>query len=62
MPTPSCFQTTNQDAPLDPADPRLRLAYDLYNRGLAEGLASANNAEVVLGVWSTSFTVWHPRN
>ena len=34
--------------PLDPADPRLRLAYDLYNRGLAEGLASADGKEVVL--------------
>src|SRR5262249_11756058 len=38
----------HQAEPLDPADPRLRLAYDLYNRGLAEGLASVNNTEVVL--------------
>src|SRR5436190_13400341 len=42
------FPEEQQAEPLDPADPRLRLAYDLYNRGLAEGLASANNTEVVL--------------
>jgi pimeloyl-ACP methyl ester carboxylesterase len=42
------FPDDPQDTSLDPADPRLRLAYDLYNRGLAEGLAAANNAEVVL--------------
>ena len=42
------FPEDQQAEPLDPADPRLRLAYDLYNRGLAEGLASADNTEVVL--------------
>ncbi len=31
------FPDDPQSVPLDPADPRLRLAYDLYNRGLAEG-------------------------
>jgi pimeloyl-ACP methyl ester carboxylesterase len=31
-----------------PLDPRFRLAADLYNRGLARGLASADGAEVVL--------------
>src|SRR4030095_160231 len=34
------FPDDQPGEPLDPADPRLRLAYDLYNRGLAEGLAS----------------------
>lgn len=33
---------------LDPADPRSRLIYDLYNRGLTEGLASLDGEEVVL--------------
>jgi pimeloyl-ACP methyl ester carboxylesterase len=33
---------------LDPSDPRLRLAYDLYNRGLTEGLFSPDKNEVVL--------------
>ncbi len=33
---------------LDPSDPRLRLAYDLYNRGLTEGLFSPDQNEVVL--------------
>jgi len=42
------FPENLQDALRDPADPRLRLAYDLYNRGLAEGLASADGKEVVL--------------
>ncbi len=42
------FPEDQQDALLDPADPRLRLAYDLYNRGLAEGLAVADGKEVVL--------------
>lgn len=31
-----------------PLDPRMRLAADLYNRGLARGLASPDGAEVVL--------------
>jgi pimeloyl-ACP methyl ester carboxylesterase len=42
------FPEDPQNAPLDPSDPRLRLAYDLYNRGLAEGLASADGKEVIL--------------
>lgn len=42
------FPEDQQVAPLDPSDPRLRLTYDLYNRGLAEGLASADGKEVVL--------------
>jgi pimeloyl-ACP methyl ester carboxylesterase len=42
------FPDGHQDTPLDPADPRLRLAYDLYNRGLAEGLASDDEKEVRL--------------
>ena len=33
---------------LDPSDPRLRLAYDLYNLGLAEGLRRPDGAEVEL--------------
>ena len=36
------FPEDQQNMPLDPSDPRLRLAYDLYNRGLAEGLAAAD--------------------
>jgi pimeloyl-ACP methyl ester carboxylesterase len=42
------FPDDLQSAPLDPADPRLRLAYDLYNRGLTEGLATADDKEVIL--------------
>ena len=42
------FPEDSQSAPLDPADPRLRLAYDLYNRGLAEGLTAPGTEEVVL--------------
>src|SRR5437867_6312838 len=42
------FPEDPQSAPLDPADPRLRLAYDLYNRGLTEGLLSSEDNEVVL--------------
>jgi len=33
---------------LDPSDPRSRLIYDLYNRGLTEGLASLDGREMVL--------------
>ncbi len=33
---------------LDPSDPRSHLIYDLYNRGLAEGLSSPGGQEVVL--------------
>src|SRR5262245_50804919 len=42
------FPDDPRDAPRDPADPRLRLAYDLYNRGLAEGLGTVNEEEVAL--------------
>jgi pimeloyl-ACP methyl ester carboxylesterase len=42
------FPDDHQEEPLGPADPRLRLAYDLYNRGLAEGLASDDDKEVRL--------------
>jgi pimeloyl-ACP methyl ester carboxylesterase len=42
------FPDDQQDEPLGPADPRLRLAYDLYNRGLAEGLASDEDKEMSL--------------
>lgn len=42
------FPDDQQEEPLDPADPRLRLTYDLYNRGLAEGLASDDGKEVRL--------------
>jgi pimeloyl-ACP methyl ester carboxylesterase len=42
------FPDGPQSAPLDPADPRLRLAYDLYNRGLTEGLSAADKKEVIL--------------
>jgi pimeloyl-ACP methyl ester carboxylesterase len=33
----------------EPFDPRLRLAADLYNRGITEGLSAADGPEVVLG-------------
>ena len=36
------------EAPLVPIDPRLRLATNLYNLGLAQGLAGAEEATVVL--------------
>jgi hypothetical protein len=42
------FPEDPQSAPLDSADPRLRLAYDLYNRGLTEGLSTAGDKVVVL--------------
>ncbi len=42
------FPDDPADAPRDPADPRLRLAYDLYNRGLAEGLTTTDDEEVTL--------------
>jgi len=41
------FPEDQPGAALDPADPCLRLAYDLYNRGLTAGLASLDGAEVV---------------
>src|SRR6266478_5528514 len=36
------------EARIDPIDPRLRLAANLYNLGLAQGLAGAEEASVVL--------------
>lgn len=38
----------SDEARLDPLDPRLRLAANLYNLGLAQGLAGAEEATVVL--------------
>ena len=42
---------------LDPADPRLRLNYDLYNRGITEGMPRTDGDEVVLasGTYELSF-------
>ncbi|HEY2775027.1 MAG TPA: alpha/beta hydrolase [Candidatus Binatia bacterium] len=34
--------------PLDPVDPRLRVAIDLYNRGLTQGYEQGKNGQVVL--------------
>ncbi len=42
------FPANPADAP-DPYDPRLRLAVDLYNRGIALGLATKDGKEVDLG-------------
>jgi pimeloyl-ACP methyl ester carboxylesterase len=42
------FPTNPADAP-GPYDPRLRLAVDLYNRGIALGLATKDGREVDLG-------------
>ncbi len=42
------FSEDPHSIPIDPADPRLRLAYDLYNRGLTEGLMSPESKEVIL--------------
>jgi pimeloyl-ACP methyl ester carboxylesterase len=42
------FPADQADAP-GPYDPRLRLALDLYNRGIALGLASSDGKEVDLG-------------
>lgn len=42
------FPESPQPTPLDPPDPRLPLAYDLYNRGLTEGLLSSTSDEVIL--------------
>src|SRR5271155_493739 len=42
------FPANPADAP-GPYDPRLRLALDLYNRGIALGLASSDGKEVDLG-------------
>ncbi len=38
------FPGGDQPTPLDQSDPRLRLAYDLYNQGLAQGLAETEPA------------------
>ena len=42
------FPTDRATSVLGLADPRARLSYDLYNRGLAEGLASPDGQEVAL--------------
>jgi len=42
------FSEIATDLPLDPTDPRLRVACDLYNRGLAEGLATGEHGEWVI--------------
>src|SRR5271167_4537208 len=42
------FPADQADAP-GPYDPRLRLALDLYNRGIALGLASSDGKEIDLG-------------
>jgi hypothetical protein len=42
------FPGSLNGAGLDPSDPRLRLAYDLYNLGLAEGLRHPDGVEVEL--------------
>jgi len=39
------FSELETDVPLDPSDPRLRVACDLYNRGLAEALAIGPGGE-----------------
>ena len=43
--------------PLYPVDPRLRVAADLYNRGLTSGFASADRSVIELrgGTWSLPF-------
>jgi pimeloyl-ACP methyl ester carboxylesterase len=38
------FPGGDQPTPLHQSDPRLRLAYDLYNQGLAQGLAATDSA------------------
>ena len=52
------FPGSEHDVELDPSDPRLRLAYDLYNLGLAEGLRRPDGApevELVPSVWPLPF-------
>ena len=44
-PTPSF---PNRGQPPDPYDPRLRLASDLYNRGLTSGLATDDGESVAI--------------
>jgi pimeloyl-ACP methyl ester carboxylesterase len=42
------FLMPETDTRLDPLDPRVRLAADLYNRGVTRGLSTPNDEEVVL--------------
>lgn len=42
------FPETGAGVTLDPSDPRLRLTYEIYNRGLTEALLDAASTEVVL--------------
>jgi pimeloyl-ACP methyl ester carboxylesterase len=51
------FLFPEADAVPDPFDPRLRLATDLYNRGITAGLTSGDGSEVILaaGVLSLPF-------
>lgn len=42
------FSESPSDSPLDPTDPRLRVACDLYNRGLAESFPRADGGQLVL--------------
>lgn len=42
------FSELDADPPLDPSDPRLRVACDLYNHGLAEALATGDRGEWVI--------------
>ena len=42
------FSEIPDDAPLDPSDPRLRMACELYNRGLAEALATGKGGQLEL--------------
>jgi pimeloyl-ACP methyl ester carboxylesterase len=42
------FPEEQADVSYNAADPRLRLAYDLYNRGLADGLTAPGMGEVIL--------------
>ena len=42
------FSELPDERPLDPSDPRLRIACDLYNRGLAEALATGKHGDVEL--------------
>jgi pimeloyl-ACP methyl ester carboxylesterase len=46
-----------RDELLDPSDPRVRLAYDLYNRGIARALSRGKKAEVQIatGVYQLPF-------
>ncbi|MFI5314347.1 MAG: esterase/lipase family protein [Myxococcota bacterium] len=42
------FSEVPSEAPLDPSDPRLRVACDLYNRGLAESFEKGPGGEIAL--------------